>query len=105
MRAHAIKYKGGWFIRDLPELDMLGSNVVALNVDLSKEQYHEMGYKELQGVALMERYVDKQSREVPFEHEVAEVQKQFREIFGVCVQKERFGARAESHDLHRLDIG
>jgi len=83
MRAHAIKYKGGWFIRDLPELDMLGSNVVALNVDLSKEQYHEMGYKELQGVAMMERYAEKQSREVSFDPKITDVQRQFRRKFAI----------------------
>jgi len=105
MQAHAIKYKDGWFIRDLPELDTVGSNVIALNVDLSEEQCHEMGCKGLRGVALMERYAEKQSREVPFKHEITDIQKQFRETFGICAQKERFGARTESHDLHRLDIG
>ena len=83
MLAHAIKYKDGWFIRDLPELDMVESHVIALNVDLSEEQCHEMGYKELRGVALMERYAEKQSREVPFNHEITDIQRQFRKKFGI----------------------
>jgi len=84
MQAHAIKYKDGWFIRDLPELDTVESHVISLTVDLSEEQCHEMGYKELQGVALMERYAEKRSREVPFNHEITDIQRQLRKTFDIC---------------------
>ena len=83
MQTHAIKYKDGWFIRDLPELDTVESNVISLNVDLSEEQCHEMGYKELQGVAMMERYAEKQSREVSFDPKITDVQRQFRRKFAI----------------------
>jgi len=97
MQAHAIKYKDGWLIRDLPELYAVERHVVTLNVDLSEEQCYEMGYKELQGVSMMERYAEKQSREMRFDHEITDVQRQFRKKFGIVV-------RTANRDFNSLGI-
>jgi len=83
MKAHAIKYKDGWFIRDLPGFEAIQSNVISLNVDLSESQWNEMGYKELKGVTIMERYAEKKSREVSFDAEISDIQREFRRKFEI----------------------
>jgi len=81
MQADAIKYRDGWFIRGLPELESIQSNVISLNIDLSEAEWKEMGYKELKGVSIMERYAEKQSREIPPTYQASDIQKEFRNHF------------------------
>jgi len=90
MQAHAIKYKDGWFIRDLPGFEEIKSNVISLNVDLTETEWGEMDYKELKGVAIMERYAEKQSRETPPSYQVSDIQKEFKNHFKLneCSLKE-----------------
>jgi len=64
MQVQAVKLEQGWFIKDLPGFEEIKSDVIDINVDLAPNQLNGLDYKELRGIAIMERYFEKREREI-----------------------------------------
>lgn len=64
MLVQAIKLDQGWLIKDLPGFDDIKHDVINVDIQISWADSRDLDYKELRGVAIMERYFEKQQREV-----------------------------------------
>lgn len=83
MQVEAVKLDEGWFIKYLPGFDDIKREVISVDIELSAHEFHELDYKEIRGVAIMERYAEKQQREMKDPQRSAEFRAQFRKQFGI----------------------
>ena len=83
MLAQAIKLDNGWLIKDLPGFDNIKRDVINVDVQLYLADNRDLDYKELKGVAIMERYFEKQQREEIVPRNNSELHSQFRQVFGI----------------------
>ena len=82
MIAQAVRLNKGWYIPSLQGIDDIKKDVVQIEVDLASEEFGELNYKDLKGIAIMERYLEKQSRE-DITHHILESQSILREKIGL----------------------
>ncbi len=82
MIAQAVRLNQGWYIPSLFGIDDINKDVVQIEVELASEELRELDYKELKGIAIMERYIEKQSRE-DVSHHILENQSILREKMGL----------------------
>ena len=78
MTATMIKMDNGYFIPKLDGFDDIKKDVIQVNIDLDKREYQELSYKELKGIAIMERYQDKLDNQIELDSDISETQKRFR---------------------------
>jgi len=78
MTATMIKMDNGYFIPKLDGFDDIQKDVIQVNIDLDKREYQELSYKELKGIAIMERYQDKLDNQIELDSDISETQKRFR---------------------------
>jgi len=78
MTATMIKMDNGYFIPKLDGFDDIQKDVIQVNIDLDKREYQELSYKELKGIAIMERYQDKLDNQIELDSDISETQKKFR---------------------------
>ena len=78
MTATMIKMDNGYFIPKLDGFDDIQKDVIQVNIDLDKREYQELSYKELKGIAIMERYQDKLDNQIELDSDISEIQKKFR---------------------------
>ncbi|NOT85553.1 MAG: hypothetical protein HOP02_12420 [Methylococcaceae bacterium] len=83
MQVQAVKLDQGWFIKDLPGFEEIKTDVINIDVDLAANQFHSLDYKELRGIAIMERYFEKRQREIQEPKNIMGLQEKFREKFGI----------------------
>lgn len=83
MQVQAVKLDQGWFIKDLPGFEEIKTDVINLDVDLAPNQFHSLDYKELRGIAIMERYFEKRQREIQESKNITDLQAKFRKQFGI----------------------
>lgn len=83
MQAQAVKLNEGWFIKYLPGFDDIKRDVVNVDIELSAQEFRELDYKEIRGVAIMERYYEKQQREVIEPSRSEEFRAKFRKQFDI----------------------
>lgn len=83
MQAQAVKLEEGWFIKYLPGFDDIKRDVINVDIELSAQEFRELDYKEIRGVAIMERYYEKQQRETREPLRSADFREQFRKQFGI----------------------
>ena len=83
MQAQAVKLDQGWFIKNLPGFEEIKSDVINIEVDLADNEFHTLDYKELRGIAIMERYFEKRQRETLDSQNIIDIQKKFREQFSI----------------------
>jgi hypothetical protein len=81
MQVQAVKLNQGWFIKDLPDFEKIKSDVIDIEVDLTPGQFQCLDYKEIKGIAIMERYFEKRQREVHETKNITDLQTEFREQF------------------------
>jgi hypothetical protein len=82
MKTWAVKTKQGWFLRDLPGFDDIREDSVQVEVALSSDEYEVRDYKELRGIAIMERFLEKEARSEPPLEGAEAGRTAFREKFG-----------------------
>lgn len=66
MKAQAVKTKEGWYLQNLPGFDDIRSETVEIDVTLSAAEIACHDYKELRGIAFMERHVEKEAKSASF---------------------------------------
>ena len=77
MTATMIKMDNGFFIPKLDGFDDIQKDNIKVNVNLAKEEYDQLSYKELKGIAIMEKYYQKLENQIEYD----EVNHQLREEF------------------------
>lgn len=82
LHTQMVRLKNGWFIPDLPGFDDIRNDAVAVSIELDQPEFMQRDYKELRGIAILERYQQKMAREdaIP---EVVEDREAFRQRFGL----------------------
>lgn len=82
MLTQAIKMDRGWYIPTSLGLDALSENIINLNVELAENQSHRFDYKNLQALDVLERYQEKQAREVviPIDEKLKDLLKEKLEL-------------------------
>lgn len=83
MQIQAIKLNQGWFIKNLPGFEEIKSDVIDIDVDLTLSQSCRLDYKELKGIAIMERYFEKRQREIQESINITDLQEKFRQQFAI----------------------
>ena len=63
MHAQMVRLKNSWYIPDLPGFDEIRDNTVIVSVELDRHESMKRDYKELRGIAILERYQEKTARE------------------------------------------
>lgn len=87
MLTQATKLDHGWLIKDLPSFDDIKQNVITVDVQLSSADFLNLDYKELRGVAIMERYFEKQQREDFSSVDNNDCRSLFRKEFGIAFER------------------
>ena len=64
MTALMVKMGDGFYIPKLDGYDDIKKDTISVTIDLSEEEYRSLSYKELKGIAIMERYYEKQKNEI-----------------------------------------
>lgn len=82
MHTQMVRLQNGWYIPDLPGFDDIRDDAVAVSVELDHLELMQRDYKELRGIAIVERYQEKTAWEdaIP---EVIEGRDEFRQRFGL----------------------
>lgn len=83
MQAQAVKLNEGWFIKYLPGFDDIKRDVISVDIALSAQEFRDFDYKEIRGVAIMERYYEKQQRETIEPLRSGDFRAAFRKQFGI----------------------
>lgn len=83
MQTQAIKLEEGWFIKYLPGFDDIKRDVINVDIELSAQEFRELDYKEIRGIAIIERYYEKQQRETIEPLRSMDFREQFRKQFGI----------------------
>ena len=78
MTATMIKMGNGYYIPKLDGFDDIKKDMIKVNIDLDKQEYNELSYKELKGIAIMERYYEKLDSQIDVDTNISKVQKEFR---------------------------
>ena len=73
-----IKMGDGFFIPKLEGFDDINKDTISVNIELTQDECTSLSYKELKGIAIMERYYDKLANEIEADNSMADMQKIFR---------------------------
>ncbi len=82
MHTQMVRLQNGWYIPDLPGFDDIRDDAVAVSVELDCQELRQRDYKELRGIAIVERYQERTAREDAFP-EVIEGREASRQRFGL----------------------
>lgn len=82
MHTQMVRLQNVWYIPDLPVFDDIRDDAVAVSVELDHQELMQRDYKELRGIAIVERYQEKTTQEdaIP---ELIEGRDEFRQRFGL----------------------
>jgi len=78
MTTTIIKMDDGFFIPKLDGFDDINKDVLSVNIDLAQEEVDSLSYKELKGIATLERYHDKLENQIATDNTISDIQKEFR---------------------------
>lgn len=82
MHTQMVRLNNGWYIPDLPGFDEIKDHTVAVSVELDHQELMQRDYKELRGIAILERYQEKRAHE-DATPEVIAGREEFRQRFGL----------------------
>ena len=78
MEVQAVRMKKGWYIKNLFGFEDVKKDIITLVVDIPEKELSTLDYKELRGIAIMERYNEKRKRETIYRKDMESIQKKFR---------------------------
>ena len=78
MTATMIKMNGGFFIPHLEGFDDIQKDTIEVNIELEQDEVDRLSYKELKGIAILERYHEKLKNQIESDMTLTEVQNKFR---------------------------
>ncbi len=90
MTATMIKMDNGFFIPKLDGFDDIKKDCIKVNVDLTKEEYDQLSYKELKSIAIMERYYEKLENQIDSTHTISDIQKEFRAENNIVMNLQKY---------------
>ena len=79
MTATMIKMDGGFFIPHLEGFDDIQKDTIEVNIELEQDEVDSLSYKELKGIAILERYHEKLNNQIKCDEKLTQVQESFRE--------------------------
>ncbi len=74
-----VRMGSGFFIPKLDGFDDIKKDTIEVNIDLNEKEYQELSYKELKGIAILEKYQEKLKNQIEISSDINEVQKKFRD--------------------------
>lgn len=78
MVATMIRMGNGFFIPKLDGFDDIQKDTINVDINLTEEEYSILSYKELKGIAIMERYGEKLKNQIDYDRDISDIQKEFR---------------------------
>ena len=85
MTAVMVKMGDGFYIPKLEGFDDIKKDAISVNVELAEDEHAALSYKELKGIAIMERYNNKLHNEIEVDKEINETQKRFRQKHNISM--------------------
>ncbi len=90
MTATMVKMGDGFFIPKLEGFDDIKKDTITVTIDLAEDEHKSLSYKELKGIAIMERYYEKLSNQIEADDTVSEMQKRFRKNHTISMNLEEY---------------
>jgi len=90
MTTTIVKMGSGFFIPKLDGFDDIKKDTISVNIDLAENEYNTLSYKELKGIAVMERYYDKLENQVNSNNLISDIQKEFRISNNIDMNLEKY---------------
>jgi len=90
MTATMVKMGNGFFIPKLNGFDDIKKDTISVNIDLTHEEHNSLSYKELKGIAIMERYNDKLKNQIEIDTTISDIQKQFRKNNNIDINLDNY---------------
>lgn len=90
MTVTMIKMGDGFFIPKLDGFDDIQKDTITVNINLVQEEYDSLSYKELKGIAIMERYHEKLKNEIEVDRNISDIQTEFRKINNISMDLEAY---------------
>jgi hypothetical protein len=90
MTATMIKMDNGFFISKLEGFNDIQKDCIKVNIDLVEEEYSQLSYKELKGIAIMEKYYNKLENQIKMSENISDIQKEFRIKNNIVMDLEQY---------------
>ena len=63
MQTQAIRFKDGWYIKELPGLEDIQKDTIMIDVAIAEQDMTELDYKQQRGLAATDKFLVKRNRE------------------------------------------
>ncbi len=90
MTVTMVKMGDGFFIPKLEGFDDIKKDTISVNIDLADEEHSLLSYKELKGIAIMERYYEKLNNQIEVNTTISDIQKEFRKQHNISMNLEKY---------------
>jgi hypothetical protein len=90
MTATMIKMDGGFFIPHLEGFDDIQKDTIDVNIDLQAEEVDRLSYKELKGIAILERYYEKLKNQIDIDNSLTDIQQAFRKEHHITMSLDEY---------------
>lgn len=85
-----IKMDGGFFIPHLEGFDDIQKDTIEVNIDLQQDEVDRLSYKELKGIAILERYHEKLKNQIKIDSKVSDIQYKFRKEHNINITLDEY---------------
>jgi len=90
MTATMIKMDGGFFIPHLEGFDDIQKDSIEVNIKLKKDEINSLSYKELKGIAILERHSEKLKNQIEIDTALSPIQVAFREAHHITMNLDEY---------------
>ena len=90
MTAVMVKMGDGFYIPKLEGFDDIQKDTISVNIELAEDEHLALSYKELKGIAIMERYHEKLRNEIDVDTSTCDIQKKFRKDHNITMSLETY---------------
>jgi len=92
MTATMIKMSDGFFIPKLDGFDDIQKEMIEVNIELQKSEVDSLSYKELRGIAILERYHQKLKNQIQTNTNtnMSDIQQAFRKKHKISITLEEY---------------
>ncbi len=90
MEATMIKMDGGFFIPKLDGFDDIQKDIIKVNINLQQGEVDKLSYKELKGIAILERYYEKLKNQIEANSKIDNIQQEFRKNHNITMTLDEY---------------
>jgi len=90
MTALMVKMGDGFYIPKLDGFDDIKKDTISVNIDLSEDESNYLSYKELKGIAIMEKYYEKLKNDIDVTPNLSEAHIKFRKMHNIGIDLEEY---------------